>query len=381
MDELTYLIWLHLNHAVSTACKVALLDYFGSPSAVYMAEKKDYIESGLLTNHAILSLLNKNVKSAKSEIANAFDKGISIVGYRMPGYPSALYDLHDPPIALYVMGDRTVLQHKAVFCMVGSRHASVYGMSASLGVAEQLSRCGMSIVCGFAVGIDTAAHRGAIRGGGKTIAVLGCGIDMNYPAENAKLKDSIIENGAIISEFPLGTPPYGTNFPIRNRILSGLSLGVAVMEAGERSGALITAKCALEQGKDVFALPGNISNPLSSGTNKLIQEGAALLSGADEILSEYILRYPSYFEIQDLIEEKNEEPDVPDLIADQSLSLQSAGLTEEERAVYCVLSKEKMSFEEICKKTGLSAAELNTRLTLLQIKGKLREHPGLFFSR
>ncbi len=379
MEQLLYLMWLNLKTEIPIAKRVALLTYFGSAESVYCAEKHAYIESGFLTKPMIHALMQKNVRHARQEIELAEKLHVRLVDCFSPLYPASLKELNDYPLILYVRGDVTVFNHKAAFCVVGARHCTAYGMSASIGISEQLARCGMIIISGLAVGIDAAAHRGAIRGGGKTIGVLGCGMDINYPKENEQLREDIVKNGAVITEFPFGTPPYGTNFPLRNRILSALSLGVAVMEAGDKSGSLITARHAAEQGKDVYALPGNISNPQSCGTNRLIQDGATLLLGADEILAEYILRYPSLFEIQELVEEKVAEE--KDKQTDIKSPLLENGLTDMEKQLYKALDKTPKSIDVLCTSTGLSAKEINTLITMLLIKGKIKEHGGGLFSR
>ncbi len=380
MHQYTFLMWLHLKNVMTPAKKVEILNMFGSAEAVYRADKARLAEHGI-TNPAILrALTDKNMRKADKEILEATRLGIDIIGFGSPEYPEILMEISDPPLVLYVRGDASVLRNRNAFCIVGTRRGTVYGMSAALGVSEQLARCGMVIVSGVAMGIDTAAHRGALRGGGKTIGIMGCGLDVEYPTENGDVRKAIIENGALISEFPLGTPPLPGNFPIRNRLLSAFSLGVAVMEAGERSGALITAKYAAEQGRDVFALPGNISSPMSAGTNALIQDGAALLTGADAILAEYIMRYPEYFSARENVLEKTEEEKAPAISEETAHALQNPGVTDLERKVYNVLSKEALHINEISRLADIPVQEVQAMITILQIKGKIKEHPGNRFS-
>lgn len=380
MHQYTFLMWLHLKNVMTPAKKVEILNMFGSAEAVYRADKARLAEHGI-TNPAILrALTDKNMRKADKEILEATRLGIDIIGFGSPEYPEILMEISDPPLVLYVRGDASVLRNRNAFCIVGTRRGTVYGMSAALGVSEQLARCGMVIVSGVAMGIDTAAHRGALRGGGKTIGIMGCGLDVEYPTENGDVRKAIIENGALISEFPLGTPPLPGNFPIRNRLLSAFSLGVAVMEAGERSGALITAKYAAEQGRDVFALPGNISSPMSAGTNALIQDGAALLTGADAILAEYIMRYPEYFSAREIVLEKTEEEKAPAISEETAHALQNPGVTDLERKVYNVLSKEALHINEISRLADIPVQEVQAMITILQIKGKIKEHPGNRFS-
>ncbi len=378
MKELTFLLWLHMKSEITPAKGIELLRTFGSAENVYRADKTALQSKGITNPVLLRALADKNLRRADKEMVEATRLGIRIIGYKMPEYPEILYEISDPPLVLYVRGDASVLHRRNAFCIVGTRRSTVYGMSASLGVSEQLARCGMVIVSGVAMGIDTAAHRGAIRGGGKTIGIMGCGLDVEYPAENGDVRKAITENGALISEFPLGTPPLPGNFPVRNRLLSAFSLGVAVMEAGERSGALITARYAAEQGRDVFALPGNISNPMSAGTNALIQDGASLLTGADAILAEYIMRYPECFSMQET--EKEEEKKLP-IPEEAKAALEVPGITTHEQKVYKALSREPLHVNDIARLTEIPVEEAQAIITILQIKGKIKEHPGNRFSK
>ncbi len=381
MIDLVFLMWLHLKSSISPAKARGLIETFGSAEKVYLADKDAYLENGISNPHMLRELLDKSIKSADKEIEAAKRKGITLLGFGTSDYPPLLSEIADPPLILYVKGSVSVLHRRNMFCIVGTRRSTAYGMSAAIGVAEQLARCGMIIVSGVAVGIDSAAHRGAVRGGGQTIGIMGCGLDVDYPSENAAVRKAIVENGALISEFPLGTPPAGSNFPKRNRLLSAFSLGVAVMEAGERSGALITAKYAAEQGRDVFALPGNISNPMSSGTNRLIQDGAALLTGADAILAEYLVRYPEFFPIQEIVAEQKENEEKEVVTEEEAAILRDSQVTPHENKVYKFLKKEPMHTDELTRASGLDVREVQSIITMLQIKGKIKEHPGNRFSK
>ncbi len=378
--DIVYLMWLHLKNALFPALSIELLRHFGSAERVYLADKEAYLASGIQNQALLRALMNKSLREAEREITSSERLGIQILGYGTEDYPKILNEIPDPPIILYVRGDVSVLHKRNAFCIVGTRRSTAYGMSAALGVSEQLARCGMVIVSGVALGIDTAAHRGAIRGGGKTIGIMGCGLDVPYPKDNAEIRSAIVQNGALISEFPLGTQPIGSNFPMRNRLLSAFSLGVAVMEAGERSGALITAKYAAEQGRDVYALPGNISSPMSTGTNQLISDGAMLLTGADAILSDYVMRYPAFFQVQEFIEERQAQQEKKQVPAEIEEALQTPQETDNEKMVRRFLSKEPVHVDEIIRKSGLTAQTVLSTITILQIKGKIKEHPGNRFS-
>ena len=378
--DIIYLMWLHLKNALFPALSIELLRHFGSAEKVYLADKEAYLAFGIKNQALLRALMQKSLREAEKELVNAKRLGIQILGYGTEDYPKILNEIPDPPIILYVRGDASVLHKRNAFCIVGTRRSTAYGMSAALGVSEQLARCGMVIVSGVALGIDSAAHRGAVRGGGKTIGIMGCGLDVPYPRDNAEIRAAIAQNGALVSEFPLGTQPVGSNFPMRNRLLSAFSLGVAVMEAGERSGALITAKYAAEQGRDVYALPGNISSPMSAGTNQLISDGAMLLMGADAILADYVMRYPEFFPVQEFIEEHRNELEKKQVPEDMESALKTPATSDNEKIVRCILSKEPMHVDEIIRQSGLAAQMVLSTITILQIKGKIKEHPGNRFS-
>ena len=375
METILYLMWLHLKMKSIPLESAKLFSFFHSAEAIYKAGRNDYIASGITNKFLLNELMDKSLEDANAEIEKANKFGIQLLGYGTTGYPSILNEIPDPPLILYVKGDASVLHRRNIFCIVGTRKSTVYGMSAALGISEQLARCGMIILSGVALGIDSAAHRGAIRGRGKTIGVMGCGLDLDYPAGNEEVKKDIVQNGALISEFPFGTRPIPGNFPLRNRILSALSLGVAVLEAGEKSGALITAKYAAEQGRDVYALPGNISNPMSAGTNALIRDGASVLLSAEDILAEYILRYPEFFELHD-----TEIEPVPLVSQETAQSLKNTSVSGEEKRLYIHLKKEPVHINELCRESGLDISKAQTLITMLQIKGKIKEHPGNYFS-
>lgn len=378
--DIVYTMWLHLKREIPCSITNNLLSYFGSAKKVYLAERTAYIEAGVCNNILLDALLDKSIKKADEEISKAKKQGIQLVAYGEEKYPSILYEIPDSPLILYVKGELDILSKRNMFCIVGTRHSTVYGMSATLAVSEQLARCGLIIVSGVAFGIDTSAHKGAVKGGGKTIGIMGCGIDVAYPRGNDDTRNLIIENGALISEFPLGTPPLGGNFPRRNRLLSAFSLGVAVMEAGEKSGALITAKFALEQGRDVFALPGNISNPKSSGTNQLISDGAILLTGADVILAEYLMRYPQFFPVQEILREREVEETKNSEKKNMCRDLTCMSHSEKEIKIKKVLSKEPLHVDEIARISGLKIQDVLSTITIMQINKRIKEFPGNRFS-
>ncbi|MCX5716149.1 MAG: DNA-processing protein DprA [Candidatus Omnitrophica bacterium] len=287
------------------------------------------------------------------------EKGLSVIKITDKAYPSLLKKIHKAPKQLYVMGSMLKDAECAV-AIVGSRLASLYGITSAQKLAYELASKGVVVVSGLARGIDSAAHKGSLKAGGRTIAVLGSGPDNIYPPENKKLASEIVEKGgAVISEFPPGTPPVAINFPQRNRIISGLSLGVVVVEAAKNSGALITADFALEQNREVFAVPGNIDSAKSFGTNELIKQGAKPVITAEDILQELGLR----LSVTDAGEEKILRPN----------------LSSDEETIYENMSAEPKYVDDIAGEAGLSANKALELLMKLQLKKLVKELPGKNF--
>lgn len=271
-------------------------------------------------------------------------------------YPDLLRQIPDPPLVLYARG-HPLPRETALLAVVGTRRATAYGRWAARRLARDLAKAGLGIVSGLARGIDTEAHLGALEGGGFTVAVLGCGVDVIYPPENARLYQAIATHGLVLSEFPPGTQPKPGHFPARNRLISGLARGVLVVEAGPRSGALITADLALEQGRDVFAVPGPINSPVSQGTNELIKQGAKLVAAAADVLEEYGLAAPV---------QSATRPAPPQLTA-------------REREVLRLLGGGPVQIEELAELSGYNITELAGILTLLEVKGLVQQLPGKQF--
>jgi len=297
------------------------------------------------------------------EILSAKNK-IRELGLTDEGYPTNLKYIYDPPPALYIKGN-IIPQDNIAIAIVGSRQASYYGLKNAQELAFELAAKGITIISGLARGVDSAAHRGALKAGGRTIAVLGSGLNMIYPVENKGLAEEISQNGAVISEFSQDTPPHRQNFPRRNRIISGLSLGVLVVEAAKRSGALITVGFALEQGREVFALPGKIDSFTSQGTHDLIKQGAKLVESTEDIIEE-LEPLRSCQINQARSESKTKiEPNLP----------------EEEKQVYSCLSCEPLHIDELAQKVNLSYGRLLTCLLKLEYKKLVKELPGKAFVR
>ncbi len=285
----------------------------------------------------------------------------SILRLQDAGYPKALRATFDPPPVLYVRGE-IVREDVQAVAVVGSRHASAYGLSAAEAIARDLAFAGVTVVSGLAVGIDSAAHRGALAAGGRTIAVLGCGIDVAYPRRNQKLACEIAEQGAVVSEFCPGTPPEAWRFPRRNRIVAGLSLGVVVVEAGEKSGSLITARLGLEAGRDVFAVPGEIGLARTRGTHRLLREGAKLVECGADVLEEaapWLLPASA-----------SGQPGSP-----------GGEPSAEARAVLDAFDGAVVHVDRLIARSGLGAARTLEILLDLELRGAVRHHPGMLYSR
>ncbi|MFQ5841547.1 MAG: DNA-processing protein DprA [Thermodesulfobacteriota bacterium] len=352
--------WLALNFipGVGPILIKTLLNRFGDAKRVFAASRRELARvDGIGERLAGVIKATDVREKVNRELRLIEEFNVSIVTIRDQSYPNNLRQIYDSPPLLYVRGDLQPRDDLAI-SMVGSRLASNYGRMVTERVAGDLARHGVTMVSGMARGIDSAAHRGALSVGGRTIAVLGCGVDIVYPRENRYLFEEIVAHGAVISEFPMSTPPEGVNFPRRNRIISGLSLGVVIVQASARSGSLITARLALEQNRDVFAVPGNIGMAGSQGSNRLIKQGAKLVEFAEDILEEVLPR----FRHQGATSE------------DRNLSLD-----EEEERVFCLLEDEPIHIDAIIVLTRMSASRVSTILLQLELKGLVEQLSGKRF--
>ncbi len=332
----------------------ALLDHFGDIRQAWSASAATLRAIGFdrRTIETFLTLRNK--LDLAGELARLFELGVTVLTWDSPDYPALLRAIPDPPPVLYVWGE-LLPQDEWALGVVGTRRATVYGREATRALVGGLAASGVTIVSGLAHGIDTHAHRVALDAGGRTIAVLGNGIDIIYPAENRKLAERIAGQGALVSEYPLGTRPESGNFPRRNRIISGLSLGVLVVEGTTRSGAMITADYAAEQGREVFAVPGNILNRTSTGPNQLIQQGAKLVTTIGDILEELNLT----------------------MVAEQTEAREIIPDNETEAVLLSHLSSEPIHVDELGRAAGLPISEVASTLTLMELKGKVRQVGGM----
>jgi DNA processing protein len=365
MDE-ERIAWLGLKliSDLGNRSLLRLLRHFQTPSAILRARAGDLAAVPGLKEKARLALIKKTMmRSPQAEWARLQEEGINLLCLNDPQYPANLAAIPDPPAVLFVKG---VLEARDLVsvAVVGSRAASPMGLIFTERLCGDLARAGVTIVSGLAVGIDSAAHQGSLRARGRTLAVLGCGLDVDYPRGNAKLRREISESGAILTEFPLGTPPAPGHFPMRNRIISGLSLGVVVVEAAHRSGSLITARLALEQGREVFAVPGMASHYRSVGPHRLLKEGAKLVESAEDILEE----------IRPLIRPSWTPPAAE---AENAAGIQTA--TPEEAALLQTLDLHPQHIDEICRSLQWPVSQVMSILLALELKGAVRQLPGKYF--
>ncbi|MDF0667512.1 MAG: DNA-processing protein DprA [Nitrospira sp.] len=371
MDESSLTFWLTLQavDGVGDRTLLKLIHAFGTPDAVLGATIDDLITGGCSPE-----LAESVRRGPESSIRRQIDRQVKMVE-RLAiqtvtvfdrSYPARLKTIPDPPPLLYVSGSFSPSDEVAV-AIVGGRRATSSGRVITEEIAKNLAGCGVTIVSGLARGIDAAAHRGALMGKGRTIAVLGCGIDRTYPWEHHTLRRNIESRGAVISELPIGAAPQSHHFPRRNRIISGLSLGVLVGEAATDSGSLITAKLALEQGREVFAVPGSLKEEACRGSNRLIKEGAKLIEGAQDILDEILPQVDARQRAT--------------LHLDSTLIEVRAPLGKEETVVYEALSYEARSIDTIIGRTGLTAAAVSAVLLSLELNGRIRQLPGQQYIR
>lgn len=363
MDKRFYWLALKFVPGIGNTAYRRLLERFGKPENVFQATKKELLSIEAIQKKSISAIVNFDLaKEVEKELTIIEKYGISIVTLEDPLYPKNLSHIPDAPPLLYVKGTLKESDELAV-AVVGSRMATHYGRTVTEKLCQDLAKRGVTIVSGMARGIDSAAQWGALMGHGRTIAVLGSGLDVIYPGENKKLYDRIVENGAVISEFPMGTLPYSQNFPIRNRIISGLSLGVVVVEATHQSGSLITAQLALEQGREVFAVPGSIGSFKSMGTHGLIKQGAKLVENANDIMEEI---HP----FREMEEGIKPHPQSKEL-----------NLSTNEEAVYNLLEEYPMHIDELVRKTKHNTGEILSLLLNMELKGVVRQLPGKMFVR
>jgi DNA processing protein len=372
--------WVELNMTPGIGPRAAakLLERFGSAEAVYSATRAE-LEQLRLVPEAIDTIIGRDLQAAaEAEIKLVTKLGGDILLLDDGVYPSSLREIYDPPIVIYVKGSWSECLDQPSIAVVGSRRCSTYGQNAALMMARDLALRGVTVISGFARGIDAAAHRGALEAGGRTVAVLGTGIDECYPRDHRKLAAEILDRGgALVTQFPLGTPPVSENFPYRNRIISGLSLGVVVVEASENSGSLITARLAMEQNREVFAIPGNITSRNSFGTNYLIKgAGAKLVQQWQDIATELPPQIAAKLLPPPFGEKKKEQS-----LADR-LAFVPEGLSRIETSVFRLLAPDAPShIDTLIDQSRLPISELTSALLSLEMRELIRALPGKCFVR
>ena len=388
MAALKYWVWLSECRGVSNQTRLALLRHFGSPEDVFYADAGELLLTEGITREQAAALENgRKLDKAERILADCQRLGLRILTIQDAEYPGRLQNIYDPPCLLYVKGRLPAFDETAAVTVVGTRTCTPYGIACAEKLGYGLASGGAVVVSGLAKGIDAAASRGALRAGGVTVGVVGNGLDVLYPYENRYLYEDVAAAGVLLSEYPPGTEPSKSHFPARNRIMAGLSVATLVVEAPERSGALITAETALEQGRDVFAVPGPIDAPASAGCNRLIRDGAGLVSDAWDILREYAGRFPEQLNQDEAKEQpaalgyqartKAEAKPVP-----PSLDISKSGLTDDQLALLRAMSAEEPALvDDLIEQTGIPTRRVLSALTLLEIEQLVTQHSGKRYTR
>jgi DNA processing protein len=370
--EATHWLALALTEGLGASRIRKLIDHFGSAERVFHASLTELEASGMRAVSAQSLATGKSMELAQEELAKAADVKARIISLSDPEYPTRLKEIYDPPVILFVKGNVEILSQPGI-AMVGTRHPTPYGMGMAERLGTDLANRGLVIISGMARGVDTASHRGVIAAKGKTVAVLGTGIDVMYPKENTRLAEQILAlGGALISEFPVGTAPTPQNFPIRNRIISGMSVGVLVVEAAEYSGTRITSRCALEQNRDVYAVPGNVTNKNSWGPNTLIKQGAKLVATWEDVWEEL----PTEVQLA-LAAMQPESPQA----ANASLFPDDIPSPHEQKILRLLKADQSTHIDELVEllENEISSSEIFAALFELELSGKVRQMPGKNF--
>ena len=387
MSALKFWVWLTEQNRLGGPARQALLEHFGSPEEVYYAEPGDLLQVEGITADQAQALENKSLDRAQSILEECARKDIFLLTAQDALYPQRLKNIYDPPLLLYGRGSMPLFDEEAAVAVVGTRSCSPYGIRTAERFGFEMSKQGGLVVSGLARGIDAASQLGALRAGGLTAAVLGCGVDVVYPPENDRLYEDVAASGVLLSEYPPGAEPFGWHFPARNRILSGLCLATLVVEAPERSGALITAATALEQGRDVFAIPGPLDAEGSVGCNRLIRDGAGLATESWDILREYQSRYPHKLhpdgeklpplpkKSEIFYPERSKKPKVASSgLPVINVRRNAEGLTDDQIKVLRILDdKEPMLTDDIALRANVPVRRILSAVTMLEIDGYTRQ--------
>ncbi len=381
MEHVLHWLWLTSKFNGANRKIAKLTEFFGSVDEVYASRTFHNLK---LTDEEKRLLCDKDLSHAEKICEEVARIGGKIIAVDDPNYPKLLKQTHTPPTVLYIKGMVPSLDDVLTIGVVGTRNMSVYGRIVTERLCANLAKAGAVTVSGMAAGIDAVGAWATIEEGGIAVGVIGCGIDMVYPTENAELYKAIAERGCIMTEFPPGTPPIAKNFPIRNRIIAGLSRGVLVTEAPPKSGALITARYAMDEGRDVFAVPRNISDVKYLGTNMLIQQGAKLINHPNDILCEY--PYAKKIEVKEVPAKEKKEHHHPPAAAvkptkakkdtDDKINEKIKALAGTERTIAEMLAERGMQIDEISRAADMPVSELNTLLIMLEMKGVIERLPG-----
>lgn len=387
MAGLKYWLWLCTLQGLGNQAKLALLRHFTSPEDIYYADEGELLlcEGSGRDQAAILA--DKRLGTAEKVLADCRALDLRILTIQDAEYPNRLKNIYDPPVLLYCKGRLPAFDEEAAIAVVGTRSASPYGVACARKLGHGLAKGGAIVVSGLARGIDAESQHAALRAGGFTVGVVGNGLDIAYPPSSRYLYEDVAASGLLLSEYPPGTEPAGRHFPARNRIISGLSVATLVVEAPEKSGALITAESALEQGRDVFAVPGPIDAEGSRGCNRLIRDGAGLAADAWDILREYEYRFPGKLRCAEAKEEvpregfeaperKEAKPVLPVIRA------LGSGLTDDQMALLRILSGEEPALvDDLIDQSNIPTRRVLSALTVLEIEGHVAQHPGKRYTR
>lgn len=397
---LLYWLWLAQCNEVKDGVKAALVRQFEDPERLFFAEKQEILDAEIegLTGEHLDVLLRHDLSAAEEALSDCAKAGLQVLPYDSPLYPRRLKAIYDPPIVLYYRGTLPDFDKLPTIGVVGTRHPSVYGRQAAKRLGGEIAAAGGLVVSGLAEGIDGAAMEAALSAGFPAVGVLGCGADVVYPRKHKALFQETERLGCILSEYAPGSPPLGWHFPRRNRIISGLSCGVVVVEAPERSGSLLTAKHALEQGRDVFVVPGNVDMESFRGSNRLLRSGAIAVSSGRDVMEEYDLLYPEKLLPKKGLgkpkkaEKQEPKPEAPEILKKKTIDNGNPppysgqndilqGLSADEQTVMTAIGTGIESVDDVIAKTGLPSGKVLGLLTMLEIRKKIVRHPGKRVSR
>lgn len=382
---LKYWLWLAELPGLTNQARLALLRHFGAPENAFYADAGEIALTEGITEKQAEALADKRLDAAEKILSDCRRLGLRILTIQDAEYPNRLRNIYDPPFLLYVKGHLPQVDEEAVIAVVGTRKCTPYGESCGEKLGYGLARGGAVVVSGLARGVDAAATRGALRGGGVPIGVVGGGLDVVYPPEHRYLYEDVAAAGALLSEYPPGAEPDKAHFPVRNRIMSGLSVGTVVVEAPLRSGALITGNTALEQGRDLFAVPGPIDAPASAGCNRILRDGGIIVTEPRDVLEHYAGCFPDKLRLEDSLEEpetlgyqaRQERVEAPRAVPPAlSLAEEGDGLTDDQIALLRALTGEPRLVDDLIGETGIPVRRVLSALTLLELEGRVIQHAG-----